>query len=407
MKLTYQRMFDYGSLMAKYPNLSRLETMDYDLEVFRIPRIFKSTIDHVINNGKVGYMEPGGMERLKDEIFLHESLLNDGINTKEYSVFVGNGVSEILYTIIKAILLLPENKKRKEVILFSPGYSLFESIVYVLDGNPKFIHGIRKNDFVPTMDCFEGAVTKNTAAIVFANPHNPTAISYSKEFLRRLIEVAKQHNIFLVSDEIYADMLKPPYRHISTASVNHGFSNLAKVFGLSKDRPGMTGLRIGYCITDRKLANTIRNEYLTRNFTINAISEYLLLVDLSLRDKRLSDKENEILKWFSEDEINEYFVTVEKNYERIFSYQKKLCQLLDKASKIVDFINPHGCNMIFFKYYKNLSPEKMFHEFAKKGVGIYGGDVFHVDEKAVGSWSRICITRKLDQLIDAVNKIAN
>ncbi len=177
-----------------------------------------------------------------------------------------------------------------------------------------------------------------------------------------------------------------------------------KVFGPSKDRPGMTGLRIGYCIADMRLKKSLENEYLARNFSINILSEYIFLVDLALRAKKLTGESSDILSNFSVEDVEEYYETVQSNYEKIFDYQDKIISVLKHSNQVVDYIVPQGCNMIFFKYHEDLSHADFFNRMLKQGIGLYPGDVFHIDG-GKGQWSRICITQNIDKLTEGLSRL--
>lgn len=398
MQLIYQKMFDSSELMIDKPRLIMLENMDYNLSTFKMPKIFKSVIKKVLAENKLRYSDLGGMKALKDQIWEYELALNPSIKKTLASLFVGNGVEEVLFASLKAILKLPENINRNEVIIFAPGYSLFETTIKVLGGKVQVVKGKRVNNFIPTQEAIKKAINSNTCAIVFANPNNPTAISYGRDYLKGLIKLAKKYDLFVISDEIYAEMVRSPKKHVSIISINKGFNNVVKVFGPSKDRPGMTGLKIGYLIGDPRLEESIKQEYLARNFTINILSEYVFLVDLVLRVYRVTGvlKNCKIFE-LSDKDIKDYFKTVESNRRKMFGFQKKVIKLLRNSEKVADVIMPDGCNMLFFRFHKDMSADDFFNYFLNLGVGLYSPDIFHIDEDE-GSWSRICITQSFEKI---------
>lgn len=407
MNLIYKKMFDSWDIMDRKPNLILLETMSYDLKCFRMPNIFRRVIRNVIRKdaNKLGYSCLGGMKALKKQILDYELALNPTIKINEASIFVGNGAQEVTYGVIKSILELPDNKRRKEIVIFSPNYSVFEGMIRTAGGKTIFAQGLRKNNFVPTINKIRIAITQNTCAIILVNPHNPTTVCYEKDYLISILALAKKHNMMVVSDEVYAEMVRPSQQFISIASLNSGFDNLVKVFGPSKDRPGMAGLKIGYCIGDKKLENSLSREYLVRNYSMNILAEYVFLVDLALRTAKLTGKTNLILSDFTKEEVEDYYKTVESNLNRIFNYQNRIVNLLKRSKKIIDYIPPQGCNMIFFRYYKDLSPDDFFNHILKLNVGVYTGDTFHIDHKVDGSWSRICVTQNWHKLSEGLKRL--
>lgn len=404
MNLVYKKMFDSWEIMDKKPNLVLLETMSYDLKVFKMPNIFKKVIRQSLDN-RLRYSSLGGMPALKEQILSYELALNPNIEKSEISIFVGNGVQELLYSVIKAILQLPENTNRKEVIVFSPGYSLFDAVIKVVRGKIRLVGGLRRDDFVPTIDKVKQAITKNTCAIILVNPHNPTTVCYKKDYLLDILALAKKYNLMVISDEVYSEMVRPPNKHSSIVSLNNGFDNLVKLFGPSKDRPGMAGLKIGYSIGDIKLKRSLTEDYLTRNYSINILSEHIFLVDLALRTNKLTGKLSPVLSKFSNKEIEDYYLTLGSNLSKIFNYQDKILNMLRKSDKIIDYIPPQGCNMIFFRYYKDLSPKDFFKHILSLNVGLYTGDTFHVNEKINGAWSRICVTQNWDKLSTGLKRL--
>jgi aspartate aminotransferase len=106
-----------------------------------------------------------------------------------------------------------------------------------------------EQDFEYDPDAIEAAITERTVAIFLNTPHNPTGAVLSERTLRRIADLAEAHDLWLVSDEAYEDVIYAPHVHHSIASlVPERADRIVSVFSFSKSH-AMSGLRIGYIVT--------------------------------------------------------------------------------------------------------------------------------------------------------------
>lgn len=402
--LKYKKMFVYEEIFERFHDLQRLESMDYDTRTYAIPDIYKRTIDLVFDRHDLSYADLGGDKELKCAIDRYESRLTE-TQTKDKMIFVGSGVSSLINPTIEAILNLPENKERKDVILFSPDYPLFHSAVEVAKGNPVVICSRRENNYVPTIAEMSTAITPKTAAILFSNPNNPTGKNYSEQWIRDIVSLSEKYDFFIVSDEVYSHMVYEPHTFVHIASIKKDYRNYIKLFGLSKDRPGMTGMRTGYCIGDKRLLDTIYDIQMVRNFSGNIVSDSIFLTDMALRYFDLSKTKPDWLKYFSEEDIQDYYKTIARNKALQQESIAFVIAELKKNAHVADIIPPDGGNSVFFRYYKTLSSMDLMYEFAHKGLAAYPTDAFNMDPQTEGSWIRICVTKSIDFLKASITKI--
>ena len=113
-------------------------------------------------------------------------------------VFVGNGVSELIDMALRALL-----NPGDEVLLPSPDYPLWSAATILNDGRPVYYQCRPENGFLPDPIEIASLVSPRTRAIVLINPNNPTGAAYPRDLLERIVEVARQHGLLLLSDEIY------------------------------------------------------------------------------------------------------------------------------------------------------------------------------------------------------------
>jgi alanine-synthesizing transaminase len=117
-------------------------------------------------------------------------------------VFVGNGVSELIDMALRALL-----NPGDEVLVPSPDYPLWSAATILNDGRPVYYRCRPEDGFAPDPNEIETLVSSRTRAIVLINPNNPSGASYPRELLERIVAIARRHNLLLLVDEIYDQIL--------------------------------------------------------------------------------------------------------------------------------------------------------------------------------------------------------
>jgi alanine-synthesizing transaminase len=153
-------------------------------------------------------------------------------------VILGNGVSELIVMSMQGLL-----NSGDEVLIPSPDYPLWTGAVSLGGGTPIHYHCDEQSNWFPDMDDIRKKVNKNTKAIVLINPNNPTGAVYPDEVLLELIQIARENNLIVFSDEIYDKILFDGATHTSTASLADDllfitFNGLSKNYRLAGFRAG-------------------------------------------------------------------------------------------------------------------------------------------------------------------------
>ncbi|UKE75195.1 pyridoxal phosphate-dependent aminotransferase [Xanthomonas graminis] len=117
-------------------------------------------------------------------------------------IFIGNGVSELIDLSLRALL-----NPGDEVLVPSPDYPLWSAATILNDGRPVYYRCATENGFQPDPVEIETLVSSRTRAIVLINPNNPSGASYSRELLEKIVAIAAKHNLLLMVDEIYDQVL--------------------------------------------------------------------------------------------------------------------------------------------------------------------------------------------------------
>jgi aminotransferase len=156
-------------------------------------------------------------------------------------ILVTVGVSEALDLAMRAIL-----NPGDEVIMTDPHYVAYDSCVILAEGVPVMVPTHEANGFEVDAADIEKRITKKTRAILIGYPSNPTGAVMPREKLEAIAEVAKKHNIVVISDEIYA-RLNYGREHTCFASLPGMRENTILLGGFSKAY-AMTGWRVGYAL---------------------------------------------------------------------------------------------------------------------------------------------------------------
>ena len=145
-------------------------------------------------------------------------------------VFLGNGVSELIDLTLRALL-----NPGDEVLIPSPDYPLWTAATVLNGGRAVYYPCPESLAFNPDVDAIERAITKKTRAIVVINPNNPTGAVYDRATLKRIAALADKHDLVVMSDEIYDQMVYDDAEFVPMATLVGGalcatFSGLSKVY---------------------------------------------------------------------------------------------------------------------------------------------------------------------------------
>jgi alanine-synthesizing transaminase len=153
-------------------------------------------------------------------------------------IILGNGVSELIVMSMQGLL-----NSGDEVLIPSPDYPLWTGAVSLAGGTPIHYHCDEQSNWFPDMEDIRKKVNKKTKALVLINPNNPTGAVYPDEVLLELIQIARENNLIVFSDEIYDKILFDGATHTSTASLADDllfitFNGLSKNYRLAGFRAG-------------------------------------------------------------------------------------------------------------------------------------------------------------------------
>lgn len=204
-----------------------------------------STPEHIIEaaykamkDNKNGYSPSSGIKPAVDAI--RKEAEGKGIKNIQ-DVFITTGASEAIEIVLTSLLNRGDN-----FLMPTPGYPLYTAIQSKLELEPNPYYLDESNGWQPDLDDIRSKINDRTKAIIIINPNNPTGSLASKETLEGLIQIAEEHNLLILADEIYDKLIFDGKKHIPLASLNSEVPMIT-FCGLSKNYVA-PGFRIGWGI---------------------------------------------------------------------------------------------------------------------------------------------------------------
>jgi len=207
---------------------------------FDTPENIKLAAIKAINDGFTKYTAVPGIPELRDAICT--KLKRDyKLDYKPTETIASNGVKHALFNAL-SVILDPGN----EVLIPAPYWTSYPEMVRLAGGTPKIIKTTMAENFKLTPGHLANAVTKKTKAIIFNSPSNPTGAVYTKEELKELASVLKTGHVFILSDDVYDQLIYDNQSFTSLIHVEPSLRDKTIILnGVSKTY-SMTGWRVGF-----------------------------------------------------------------------------------------------------------------------------------------------------------------
>ena len=210
---------------------------------FDTPAHIKRAAEEALARGMTKYTPSAGLPELREAIAEH--LATKGISTDAKNVIVTPGAKHAIFCALAATL-----DPGDEVIIPSPCWT-YEAMVRIVGGKPVFIESKQSDEFKVKVEQVQEALTDNTRMILLNYPNNPTGAVMQKKDLQSIIDLAINHDIWILSDEIY-DCLVYEGKHVSVMSLPNTAERTIYINGFSKAY-AMTGWRLGYAVAPVEL----------------------------------------------------------------------------------------------------------------------------------------------------------
>jgi alanine-synthesizing transaminase len=204
---------------------------------FTVPPHVKKALCRAVEEDVNQYSPSEGLPELREAVARKEKSVNN-VDITSDDVLVTEGISEGIEMMLAALV-----ETGDEILLPGPTYPPYISYTKFFGGNPVAYETIEDEGWQPDVDDLRKKVSNKTRALVITNPNNPTGALYGPKMIEEMLDVAGEHKLLVLSDEIY-DQITYGKEFVSTASLAEdvpvvGFNGFSKAYQ-------MTGWRLGY-----------------------------------------------------------------------------------------------------------------------------------------------------------------
>jgi len=191
-----------------------------------------------LQNGKTKYTRGAGTMELCEAVSEYIAK-HHGIEAPAEDIVVTPGAKQaLLYSFL--ITTMPGD----EAILLSPSWASYEPMLEFIGAKPVHVQ-VNMENFHPDLGAIREAITDKTTMILINSPCNPTGAVFTPEEIAAIVEIAVEHDLWIVSDEIYGRMVWVDWPHVSPSTLPGGKERTIVVNGWSKSW-AMTGMRVGF-----------------------------------------------------------------------------------------------------------------------------------------------------------------
>ena len=207
---------------------------------FKTPYLIRDAAINSLVDGETQYTANRGLIELRREISLYLRERYGISYQPEDEILVTIGASEAIDLVLRALV-----SEGDEVLVPDPSYVSYAPGVVFAGGNAVPVETNQDDDFRLKPDILEKAITKRTKLLILPYPNNPTGAIMEKEDLEAVAEIVRKHDLLVISDEIYSELVYDGRQHVSFASIDGMYDRTITINGFSKAF-AMTGWRVGY-----------------------------------------------------------------------------------------------------------------------------------------------------------------
>ena len=302
---------------------------------FKPPEEVKTALSEVYDKGYGKYGSPKGIMELRTEL----AISNPGDGITEDNIMICPGARFAVYLAITTLL-----NPGDEIIVIEPAWPAYKDCALNAGIKVRTIKTTLETKWEPSIEQINNAINQNTKMIVLNYPNNPTGKVIPKKLLDDIIQTAKDHDLYVLSDEIYSEYANNDWQ--STSIYDYEKSIVTKSFSKSH---AMTGYRIGYAIAEKSIIDKMSK---LQALSLTNVSEPIQYVALQALKADTSKNTNMI--------------------------KSRLEALVQSAKDIgLEFIEPDGAMYLFAKTkYKDFDATKFSEKLLEHGVAIAPGEGF-------------------------------
>ena len=330
---------------------------------FNTPKHIIEAASTAMRQGFTHYTSNMGIPELR-EALTQKLKIDNGIFTTPESVLITVGASEAIYMSMQALI-----NPGDEVLIPDPGFLAYSACVNLAEGIPKGVKLKQENNLRMTTEDVQESITDKTKAIILNSPSNPTGSVMKKEDIKAIAEIADDHGIYLISDEVYEKIIYDDYHH----SPAKYCENAITINGFSKTY-AMTGFRIGYVTANPEITEELLKIH---QYTTACASSMVQKAALTA----LEGPQNCV-------------------YDMVSEFKRRRDLVVKRLNEMgIECPKPHGA---FYVFPKVDNPEEFVKESLKKGVVTVQGKAFGIyGENHV----RMSYATSFNQLKDAMDRL--
>ena len=205
------------------------------------PQAVSIALASACSEGRTKYDAAFGTDNLRDAIAKHESV--NGCNVTRQNVIVTMGARFALYIVIESLLDAGD-----EIIVIEPAWPAYSDCANRAGIKVRHIHTSLESKWEPNIDEIKSMINPNTKMIVMNYPNNPTGKVIPVKLQSDIMDIAKNHSLYVLSDEIYSEYIRDTFK----SALEFGYEKTIITQSFSKSH-AMTGFRIGYAIASEKI----------------------------------------------------------------------------------------------------------------------------------------------------------
>ena len=297
---------------------------------FNTPEHVCQAAKSALDKGYTKYVAAAGLPALKRAI-AKKLKADNNLDYEPSQIIVSNGAKHSIFNALFATI-----NPGDEVLIPKPYWLTYPEVVKACGGVPNYIYATARHGYKVTAAQIEAAISEKTKMLIFNSPCNPTGAVYTEEEIRKIAEVCVEHNIIVLSDEIYEKLIYGGETHFSIAQCSPEMKDLTIVVnGVSKSY-AMTGWRLGYLACPEKLAKAIASFQSHSTSNVNTMTQYATIAALEGDDTAMKN----MIKAFGE-------------------RREKMLEKLDGMKSLgLDYVKPDGafyvmllCDSLYGKKY--------------------------------------------------------
>jgi aminotransferase len=261
----------FFALTKEVPNIINLSVGEPD---FTPPRHMLEAGWEAGKEGKTHYAPTNGISELL-EALAKKAYRDYGLSYDPYSeILITVGGTEAIFSALIALI-----NPGDEVLIPNPGFVCYEPCVLLAGGVPISVPLLEKNGFKPSIDDVMSLITKKSRVIVLNYPNNPTGAVLSFDEIAALAKLAVEHDMIVISDEVYEKILYDGAKHYCAATFPGMRERTLVVNSFSKTY-AMTGLRVGFVYGPKELISPLWLVHQYNVACVNSLAQYIALAAL-------------------------------------------------------------------------------------------------------------------------------